>query len=233
MTPGHRLTVADKLLIAAASLDEPGNRPFSAEELVVAAWEHFPDAFGLRGITDESGRSLHPDSNRVFAEIMGSKPLRRYGLLTKVGNKRYEITEAGRRKSRVLRGVDAAQAPGASRSLERGLQDDLRRLARSRAHDKLLAGRSSDLTFHDACGFFGISPRSSAMDLEARLAHVAAVLDGAGELTSESPIYLDRTGGQELDAAGVERLRDLQAVLESSFDAELAVIRKRTDERAT
>src|SRR3989337_1721776 len=103
---GHKdlLSISEKLLLAAYSLEEDGRRPFSAEELVVSAWRKFPDAFGLAGHRDDDGRLSYPDSNRVFAEIMGSKPIRKRGLLTKVGSKMYQLTEVGREHARLLLG---------------------------------------------------------------------------------------------------------------------------------
>lgn len=229
MTKKRRLTVADRLLISALELDRGTRETFTAEELVVAAWSRFPDAFGLRGITDEVGRSLHPDSNRVFAEIMGSKPLRKDGYVEKVGDKRYQLTEAGRRKARYLTGEEAEASP--RRGLDRQLQDDVRRLARSRANEKFLTDGPNHLTFTDACGFWGISPRSSAMELEAKRAHVAAVISIAMEMTQEGSIYLDRSGGTEMSLEGAEQLAALDAIMAQKFQQELDVIRSRTDER--
>ena len=90
-----KLSIADKLLIAALDIEKAGKKEFSAEDLVVSAWKKFPDAFGLQGYLDENGKSIYPNSNRVYAEIMGSKPLRKRGLFQKVGNKMYKLTEAG------------------------------------------------------------------------------------------------------------------------------------------
>ena len=93
------LTVHEKLLLAAADLDAEGKPRFSAEDLVVAAWRRDPEAFGLAGYPDEeTGRPRFPNSNRVFAEIMGSKPIRKQGLLMKAGTKMFAITEAGRQR---------------------------------------------------------------------------------------------------------------------------------------
>src|SRR2546422_184533 len=96
MRNNNGLTVPEKLLLAASELEEKGLRPFSAEDLVVSAWRKFPDTFGLAGHRGENGQPAYPDSNRVFAEIMGSKPIRKRGMLEKVGSKMYQVTEAGR-----------------------------------------------------------------------------------------------------------------------------------------
>ena len=95
MRVSHGLSVSDKLLLAAHGIGGDVRRTFTAEELVVAAWRRFPDVFGLAGHPDERGLPLYPDSNRVFAETMGCKPIRKKGYLVKTGAKTYRLTEAG------------------------------------------------------------------------------------------------------------------------------------------
>src|SRR5687768_4031917 len=98
-----KVTVHEKLLLAAAGLEDEGKSTFTAEDLVVAAWKLDPETFGLSGHTDESGRPAYPNSNRVFVEIMGSKPIRKQGLLAKSGTKTFRLTETGRQRAARLR----------------------------------------------------------------------------------------------------------------------------------
>ncbi len=102
MKSKDRLSITEKLLLAAYELEESGRRPFSAEDLVVSAWQKFPDAFGLAGYRNSTSSLAYPDSNRVFAEIMGSKPIRKRGFLKKVGTKMYQLTEAGHEHARTF-----------------------------------------------------------------------------------------------------------------------------------
>lgn len=227
----ENLTVAEKLLAAALSLDAGERRSFTAEQLVVAAWEHYPDAFGLRGILDEDGTPRHPDSNRVFAEIMGNKPLRRDGYLDKVGKKTYQLTEAGRLRAAAVRGVQPDEGP--RRALSRNLQNDLRRVYRSRAAAKCRDGHPENTTFNDACGFWGISPRSSANDLKAKLAHTGAVIEAARDFAAAGAVLLDPSTGLAITGDDLDSLETLSRDLETRFHAELAVIRRRVDERTT
>lgn len=222
-----KLTVADRLLIAALDLGGSERSSFTAEDLVVAAWQHFPDSFGLRGILDDDGIPLHPDSNRVFAEIMGSKPLRKNGLLDKVGDKRYQLTEAGLRRAYVLSGKEHEDV--SRRSLSRPLQDALRRLATSRAREKQVDSRLDAITFHDAASFWGITPRSSANSLEARLAETETVLTEAAIYAGQATV--DLGSGREVSSNGISGLVGLHQYLQERFASELAAIRKRTDER--
>ena len=76
-----QLTVPEKLLIAALEARK-SSATFTAEDLVVSAWQLYPDTFGLSGYADQ-----YPDSNRVLTNIMGSKGMRGKGWLRKVGAK--------------------------------------------------------------------------------------------------------------------------------------------------
>src|ERR1039458_4029624 len=140
----HKLSVADKLVVAAYKLTTSGKSPFTAEDLVVAAWRTYPDTFGLPGYASPDGRSMYPDSNRVFAEIMGTKPVRQRGYLVKVGNKLYQLTATGVQFAEGLR----AQAVGTEKvGLARPLKEELARLLKAQATDKFNTGRIEDLTF--------------------------------------------------------------------------------------
>lgn len=230
MERSAELSIPEKLLLAAYDLEESGHRPFSAEDLVISAWRKFPDAFGLRGYCDDKGRLSFPDSNRVFAEIMGSKPIRKRGLLVKVGQKMYQMTEAGREHARVLLGrlgPSVIQKAG----LAREVQEELKRLFSSKATEKHRNNRLADLTFHDACAFWGISPRSSAIQLKGRIANFIGVLDAARKAVQGKAITFEH-GGQTYGANDLDNLLEVHGDLLKRFHMELEVIQKRTDERA-
>src|SRR5947209_15528516 len=84
-------SVPEKILLAAEQLEKDGQSPFSAEALIVAAWQKFPRTFGLKGYADQ-----YPDSNKVLSSIMGEKGLARRGWLVKMGQKLYNLTRDGR-----------------------------------------------------------------------------------------------------------------------------------------
>ena len=68
------------------------NLPFTAEQLIVKAWEMDKDLFGLQGYADQ-----HPDSNRILTNIMGNKGLKGKGWIERVGEKQYRLTASGSR----------------------------------------------------------------------------------------------------------------------------------------
>src|SRR4051794_27153169 len=192
------LTVHEKLLLAAAQLDDAGHDPFTAEDLVVAAWRLDPQTFGLAGYPSDDGRPAYPNSNRVFVEIMGSKPIRKQGLLAKSGTKTFRLTESGRQRVQQLQARqgsgDEATATGAKVTFGRETARKLQKLLGTRAVEKLRSGRSDEITFHDASSFWGISPRSTAMALQGRLGDVEGILAAAQTAVHEGPIRFEHGG---------------------------------------
>jgi hypothetical protein len=230
MKSKHSLSVTEKLLLAAYELEENGRRPFSAEDLVVSAWQKFPDAFGLAGYRNNDGSLAYPDSNRVFAEIMGSKPIRKRGFLKKVGTKMYQLTEAGREHARIFlreEGRRRIQKAG----LPRDIGEELKRLFTSKPVEKFRNNRIEDITFYDACTFWGISPRSSAIELEGRIANLEKVVELAKQTVDETMATFDH-GGHAFGAQDLELLIKIHQELLQRFSEEIKIIQRRTDERA-
>lgn len=225
-----KIGVAEKLLIAAHRLELSGQRPFSAEDLVVAAWQGYPDTFGLAGHIDAAGQPLYPDSNRVFAEIMGAKPIRERGYLEKVGNKTYQVTETGRaRAAELISGSAGSQTP-AKAVFSRESKDEMRYLLDSRAFSKWRTDRAEEITFMDACSFWGITPRSSAIELNGRLSHVESLLQRSDLAFAAGNVALEHAGGV-VSPETVRSLRQMSNELVGVFHSDLGVIRLRTDER--
>lgn len=229
MTTKDNLSVTEKLLLSAYALEQSGRTPFSAEDLVVQAWKTFPNTFGLGGYRDGQGHLIYPDSNRVFAEIMGSKPIRARGLLTKVAEKRYALTESGRN----LASTFVSSGDGAGKSgLSRDSRDRLRHLLASKAVQKVQSDDLEKLTFHDACLFWGITARSAAIELATNLENVKQLVrlakthlrDGAARFDNRGDVF----SNESLDL--IERAHQ---VLLERFSSELRTIERRTDQRST
>lgn len=83
---GAQLTVRQKLLLAAVNLPAP----FVAEDLVVCAWQRFPESFALRGY-----EAHYPDANRVLAKLAGPDGLCGLGWCEQTELRTYRITEKG------------------------------------------------------------------------------------------------------------------------------------------
>jgi hypothetical protein len=225
-----KLSISDKLLVAALEIEDSGKEQFSAEDLVVSAWKKFPDAFGLQGYLDNGGKAIYPNSNRVYAEIMGSKPLRKQGLLQKVGSKMYRLTEAGRVRAKSLVGFSTKPSPE-KWSLAREKVEQMRRLFESKTAQKVRAGNVEEISFFDACGFWGISPRSGAKNLWSRFAHIEAILDEAQKSLGSRNEVSSRHGAPPYTANDIESLRHIHKILQEKFEKEIGLIKDRIDDR--
>jgi pyruvate/2-oxoglutarate dehydrogenase complex dihydrolipoamide acyltransferase (E2) component len=130
------LTTVKKILVAAAQLDQEKDT-FTAEDLIVCAWQKYPESFGLNGYRDS-----HPDSNRVLSKLMGSVGLCSRGWLEQVSTKTYRMTAAGRKLVLGLKSDPAAvsDAPSTSRVARAPAKLQRADLAGSRArHDDVAA----------------------------------------------------------------------------------------------
>lgn len=223
------LSVWEKLLVAAFKLEEEGSKRFSAEDLVVSAWSLFPDTFGLAGHLDSGGSRKYPDSNRVFAEVMGSKPLRKRGYLEKTGSKMYGLTETGRELGRSL--VSRSKSGITEKiSLSRESVDETKRLLATRAYKKYVEGGIDSVTFYDGCMFWGITPHSRAVEFEGKTANVERVITDAVDAVGEGGAAFTH-GQEDVSASDLDALLKLHRSMVEKFDTEIAVIKSRRDER--
>lgn len=219
------LTVPEKILLCATQLGtEKG--VFAAEDLIVRCWERFPDTFGLQGYADR-----FPDANRVLTNIMGGKGLRGKGWLRKIGEKRYQVTEAGRQASSNLE--NGKQHPSIQRGafLGRETIEILTRLMESRALQKFRL--HEELTFGDLASFWNVSPRSNAYQLNVAIKDADAALQAAETHLSTAGIESLQFPNRSIPISrgDVALARSLQKHLTEKFWQELDVIRQRSDER--
>jgi hypothetical protein len=219
-------TVPEKILLAAFQLEQEGQSPFSAEALVVAAWQKYPGTFGLKGYDER-----YPDSNKVLASIMGEKGLARRGWLAKMGQKLYALTREGRLAVRRLHQGDDEVAPPAAApvKLARDQERVLQELFASTAYDKFRAGRQEELKFADACRFWGITENLSAEALDARLDHLGATLaDAEAQIRAGSAVL---GNGRSVTAYDLGALGDIHRHLQERFARHLTLLRNRAGRR--
>lgn len=218
-------TVPEKILMAAFQLEEQGQSPFSAEALIVAAWQKYPRTFGLKGYDEQ-----YPDSNKVLASIMGEKGLARRGWLVKMGQKMYSLSHEGRRTvRRLLQGDDQPERVVKSdRPVKLSKDHDklLQGLFVASAYEKLREGRQQELTFADACRFWGITENLHGEVLDARLDRAQSALASVKRLIGTGSAVL--SNGRSVDADEVAQLSQVHAYLEERFNRHLTVLRSRS-----
>ncbi|MGA2623156.1 MAG: hypothetical protein ABSF91_04820 [Bacteroidota bacterium] len=218
------LSLDEKVLLAAYDLEKNHKTPFSAEDLVIAAWKKFPDAFGLEGHGDE-----YPDSNRVFTKIMGDKGLRGRGWLLKVGEKLYQLSEAGKLYAESI--TEEENAPPSRSSLDRKQKDMIQHLLQSKAMQKVKNQGYDDVIFVDACSFWDISPRSTRNTLTARLTSTESLINRVKKLLAENKSLAIVHGGNAITVEDLTLLQKTHEFLIEKFQKELSIIRNRKDDR--
>lgn len=230
MTAIADCTVAEKLLLAGHALEEAGQTPFSAEDLIVSAWKKYPESFGLKGYADQ-----FPDSNKVLVALMGERGLAKRGWLSKMGQKLYSVSREGRQAARRLLNDEDVPPPRSSSNsraasglrLSRDQEKFLTGLLASSAVEKHTEDRKAELTFADACRFWGITENLSGNDLDDRLrSFKGGLLELDKVFLNEGEAVLQ--SGRSVSAEEIGRLDELNAMLEQRFSRHLTLLRNRT-----
>ena len=216
-------TLPEKILLAGSHLEEQGQSPFSAEALIVAAWQKYPRTFGLKGYEER-----HPDSNKVLAGIMGEKGLPRRGWLAKVGQKLYALTREGRQVVRRLQQGEDVPPPKAPRPFRLSREQDLllQSLLASAAGAKFRQGRHAEWTFSEAGRFWDMGDRlGDAVD--ARLDEIQSTLGAVERHLGPDSLVLGN--GRSVSGPEVGRLCDAHEQLEQRFSRHLNLLRSRAE----
>jgi hypothetical protein len=216
-------TLPEKILLAAGHLEELGQSPFTAEALIVSAWQKYPRTFGLKGFEEQ-----YPDSNKVLSGIMGEKGLPRRGWMVKVGQKMYTLTRDGRQIVRKLQQGEATPPLTARRfasALSREQDLLLQGMLAGPVYQKLRQSRQADWTFSEACRFWTMGDLVGGA-VDARLDELQAQLTDIERILAQGPQTLGN--GREVDAAEAGQLCDLHSQLEQRFARHLNLLRSRS-----
>jgi hypothetical protein len=168
------LSKAEKLLVAACLLSSDGQTVFSAEDLIVRAFQAFPQDFSLKGYPE------YPDSNVVLTQVMGKKaPLIVRGWLEKTGVKQYRLTPKGLDDRNQF---EHGQGGIINVRLERLLEEGLARLLKSASFELFKSGQQEQITFNQFCRFAGLSARDKWQKIQNKLASVRHAVEEARKL---------------------------------------------------
>jgi hypothetical protein len=219
-------TASEKILLAGSQLEERGQSPFSAEALIVASWQEYPRTFGLRGYEEK-----FPDSNRVLSCIMGEKGLARRGWLAKMGQKLYSLTRDGRQVVKRLQGSAEEEAPEeavetSSRKISKDQEKSLAVLLASSAFKKFQEDLKEELTFADACRFWGITDNQHGDALNGRLNRLLTTLAEFRDMLGSGNVTL--SSGRSVSIDDISALNDVHEYLEGRFTRHLNLLRNRT-----
>jgi hypothetical protein len=214
-------TVPEKILLAAEVLEKQGQSPFTAEMLIVASWQKFPNTFGLKGFAEK-----YPDSNKILSSIMGEKGLARRGWLVKMGQKLYALTREGRNVVRRIMQQEEEPAPsGESAHLSREHERFLKVLFDSSAVQKFEDNRKHELSFADACRFWGVTENMKGDQLDKRLEDLDKTLAELDRILAD--VDAEVAGGRTVSAGDIRVMTNIHRYMEDRFERHLNLLRKR------
>jgi hypothetical protein len=158
------------ILAAMREVSESSTKLCAYEDIVVKAWELFPQEFGLRGYVDR-----FPDSSDLHKPLYG--PLKREGLV-RVQNKKFGLTDRGLGITNDLREPTKADSRTGAR-VRRDQLIEIDRLAKKAAVQLVREERMSELLDTDLYDFYGVTVRTKAADFEGRIRTVDDAIDAA------------------------------------------------------
>jgi hypothetical protein len=184
-----------KIIEALFAISPEGPMLVNYEDIVVRAWQLYPDDFGLRGYSDR-----YPDSSDIHVPLY--KDLKSKGLVATgpVGQKKFMLTPAGWDVANSLFG-DRVAPPVATGRMSRTSEEEIRFLERSTAVELVLAGRLDEVLDTDFFAFYRSSVRAPSREFESRLAQTRRAIDEA----------------LEKDIATAPHLREVDSFLRNKF----------------
>lgn len=166
----------EKILIAMRELSGGRLRPIKYEDIVVKAFELFPEEFALRGYPK------YPDSSDIHKPLYG--PLKRHGYI-RANNKMFTLTEKGLAKAAELASPLSANPD----RLDRADEAELRRIIDSETFRLFVAGEREGLLDTDFYSHLGVTVRTPRNDFLGRLAVVEEAVTKAARFAKD-PKYI-------------------------------------------
>jgi hypothetical protein len=164
------------ILIALSDVASATTRLCAYEDIVVRAWQLFPQEFGLRGYVED-----YPDSSDLHKPLYG--PLKRDGYV-RVRNKKFGLTEAGLAIAEELRRPDSGG--GATSRVRRDQLIEVERLAKKPAVGLVQNEQAAELLDTDLYDFYGVTVRTKPADFAGRVTTVDRAIDAAVEAQDPS-----------------------------------------------
>lgn len=221
-----RVGLRQQVLLAALKCSGGDLRKaFTAEDLLLAAWERDPMAWGLRG-----HEMQHPDSERIYTEldrasVRGSNVrggLVGLGLFEKVRQRTYRLTATGLAAASEVAGAD----PSFRGKAERALADALGAILSHPVFHEWMKDAAMPKHFRDAGHFWGIAAGTPPSVIRARITDVDNTLQKASSLLHEKGVdeIAARHGRALFDRTDIERAEEFQTTLKRRFAKDLSTL---------
>jgi hypothetical protein len=170
----------EKILVAMLKLSNGTTQWLKYEDIVVMAFELFPDEFALRGYPK------FPDSSDVHKPLYGV--LKRGGMV-RAANKTFSLTQRGVETARRLAsgsGQTLEHARNADR-MTRDVRLEVERMLASAAYKLHVGGRDDRVLDTDFYAFLGCTVRTSRNDFLGRLASSEEAVKAAQRFGQPDP----------------------------------------------
>ncbi len=219
---GESVGLREQVLLAA--LEYTGGdmrKSFTAEDLLMRAWERDPKSWGLRGY-----ELHHPDSEKIRVEIDRARVkggLVGLGLFEKVRQRTYRLTPAGLLAASKVRAANPSTRAVAERALADAVKDILSHpVFRDWTKDPAMPKH-----FRDAGHFWGIAPGTPPSVISARIRDVDRTLFEAASLLDVKQVeeVAERHGKVLYDRTDIERAREFHATIKMRFAKDLATLK--------
>lgn len=170
------------ILVAMSAVADGTTRLCAYEDIVVRAWQLFPQEFGLRGYVD-----LYPDSSDLHKPLYG--PLKRDGYV-RVQNKKFGLTHSGLAVAQQITQPPADESPEGKGRVRRDQLIEIEKLCKKAALGLVQQGPFEDLLDTDLYDFYSVTVRTKPADFAGRIATVDRAIDAA--LGAQDP-SIDKT----------------------------------------
>ena len=170
------------ILVAMSVVSDGTTRLCAYEDIVVRAWQLFPQEFGLRGYVD-----LYPDASDLHKPLYG--PLKRDGYV-RVQNKKFGLTDSGLAVAQQITQPPADESPDGKGRVRRDQLIEIEKLCKKAAVGLVQQGPSEELLDTDLYDFYSVTVRTKPADFAGRIATVDRAIDAA--LGAQDP-SIDKT----------------------------------------
>lgn len=164
-----------KILVAMHDLSGGTSKSLKYEDIVVKAFEMFPDDFALRGYPQ------YPDSSDIHKPLYG--PLKRNGFVQSA-NKTFRLTARGVDAAKqLIRGKDIKdenpQSASTGERIPRDLKQEVDRILGTEAFKLYLNGQTERILDTDFYAFVGCTVRTKPNDFIGRMSITADAVSAA------------------------------------------------------
>jgi hypothetical protein len=219
------ITLTEKVVISLLDLEEQtGGVEFPLEDVTFACWLLFPSTFGLAG-------RCHPDSLKTFKLLHKGRdgPIRS-GQVRQAGRDLYALTASGRKAAYeivhdfgVVVGKRRPALPPANQPSPHA-EAALRRMLDCTAMDKVKTGMREEVSFTDACGFWGVPKDARREEVDHYQKAFSVCLEEASHL-ADNFSHLLLSDGREVDRSDIAYLKEVAHWLDAKFGKLLTILK--------